>query len=150
MVTSRRILTSIIPRVPRKRKWCYTEGKGDVEKTRRELIDLCQTFQDTYEDYPFGSPAGSEELWAVMRHRTNKKSFALIFVRDGLCINLKCEPLRADFLRQLYEGVTPGYHMNKTHWNTARIPSDVPEEELYAMIERSFRLTRPKRLPTNN
>ncbi len=111
--------------------------------TRRELIDYCLTYPDTYEDYPFDKLAGAPDSWALIRHKCNKKSFAFIFERGGLCVNLKCEPLRADFLRQLYSGVTPAYHMNKEHWNTVR-PDEVPEEELYSMIEQSHRLTMPK------
>jgi len=112
--------------------------------TRRELTDYCLTYPDAYEDYPFDDGPDSDGAWAVMRHRLNKKSFALIYERNGLCINLKCEPLRADFLRRAYAGVIPAYHMNKEHWNTVLIGSDVPEDELRAMIEHSHRLTMPK------
>lgn len=109
--------------------------------TRRELIDYCLTYPDAYEDYPFDD-AGA---WTAMRHRTNSKIFALIYDRGGLCLNLKCEPMRADFLRQVYKGVTPAYHMNKEHWNTVRPASDVPAAELYAMIDHSYRLTSLRR-----
>jgi len=51
-----------------------------------------------------------------MRHRANTKSFALIYERDGkLYVNLKCDPFEADFLRQAFEGVIPGWHMKKEH-----------------------------------
>ena len=112
---------------------------------RRELIEYCLTFPDTYEDYPFDDIPDSAEAWAVMRHRLNKKSFAFIYERGGLCVNLKCKPDRADFFRHIYTGVTPAYHMNKEHWNTVRPDSDVPVDELYSMIEHSYRLTMPKR-----
>lgn len=80
-----------------------------------------------------------------MRHRANKKSFALIYERAGrLCVNLKCEPPDADFLRGVYIDVTPGYHMNKRHWNTVLLGGDVPDEELRNMIKRSYELTMPK------
>ncbi len=108
---------------------------------RSELIEYCLTYPDTYEDYPFDDVPNSDKAWTVMRHRLNKKSFALIYERNGLCVNLKCEPIRADFLRQIYIGVTPAYHMNKEHWNTIRLDSDVPVDELYSMIEHSYRLT---------
>ena len=114
--------------------------------TRRELIDLCLGYPGSYEDYPFDdctNPAGGGTSWTVMRHRGNKKSFALIFERDGLCVNLKCEPMRADFLRRALPGVSPGYHMNKEHWNTVR-PDLISREDLAAMIDESFALTRPK------
>lgn len=109
--------------------------------TRRELIDYCLTYPDAFEDYPFHDGPDIDGSWTVMRHRLNRKGFAFIFEREGLCVNLKCEPLRADFLRRLYRGVTPAYHMNKVHWNTVRIDSDVPEDALFDMIEHSYRLT---------
>ena len=119
--------------------------KGSKFMTRRELIDYCLTYPDAYEDYPFDSSPEEAGSWTVMRHRLNKKSFAFIYERQGLCLNLKCEPMRADFLRRVYQGVTPAYHMNKVHWNTVRIGSDVPEEEALSLIEHSYQLTAPKR-----
>ena len=112
--------------------------------TRQELIDYCLTFPTAYEDYPFDdvTDAGA---WTVMRHKANKKSFALIYERGGrLCVNLKCDPLEADFLRQIYEDVTPAYHMNKTHWNTVTTGGDVPDDALERMIERSYDLIKPR------
>ena len=55
--------------------------------TRRELIDLCLSYPGSYEDYPFDdytNAVGGGTSWTVMRHRRNRKSFALIFERDGL------------------------------------------------------------------
>ena len=112
--------------------------------TRQELINRCLTFPTTYEDYPFDDvkDAGA---WTVMRHQTNKKSFAFIYERGGrLCVNLKCDPFEADFLRRQYKGVTPAYHMNKTHWNTVTVGFDVPKEEILRQIEKSYDLIKPK------
>lgn len=112
--------------------------------TRQEIIDYCLTYSDAYEDYPFVS-MDAPGAWVAMRHRSNRKVFAFIYNRSGLCLNLKCEPMRADFLRSLYKGVTPAFHMNKVHWNTLSIPSDVPKDELLNMIDMSYDLTAPKR-----
>lgn len=107
--------------------------------TKRELIDYCLTYPSVFEDYPFDTTS------TVMRHSGNGKMFALISERKGAAyINLKCEPMRADFLRNVYKGVTPGWHMNKTHWNTVVMGSDVPLADLYDMIRHSFDLTKPK------
>ncbi len=107
--------------------------------TRQELIDICLTFPAAIEDYPF------DEVTTVMKHSANKKMFALIGERDGkLYINLKCEPMKADFLRNAFEAVTPGYHMNKVHWNSVAIGGDVPEDELVTMISESYDLIKPK------
>jgi predicted DNA-binding protein (MmcQ/YjbR family) len=112
--------------------------------TRQALIDYCLTLPAAYEDYPFDNIA-DPGAWAVMRHRSNKKSFALIYERNGkLCVNLKCDPFEADFLRQAFADVNPAYHMNKQHWNTVTPGGDVPEEVLKRMVGNSYDLTRPK------
>ena len=107
--------------------------------SRRELIDYCLAFPGAYEDYPF------DEEWTAMRHRLNKKTFAFIYERNGnLCVNLKCEPMHAEFLREVNPSVTPAYHMNKVHWNTVTISDSLAEEDLYEMIVHSYRLIMPK------
>ena len=112
--------------------------------TRQDLISYCLKFPDSYEDYPFDD-ASSAISWTVMRHRSNRKSFAFIYERDGLKINLKCEPMEAEFLRSIYQCIHPGYHMNHTHWNTIDLSGDVPEQELFGMIQQSYTLTLPKK-----
>jgi len=112
--------------------------------TRQELIDFCLTFPTAYEDYPFADLADGNR-WTAIRHRGNKKTFAFINVHnDRLCVNLKCDPAEADFLRQVFEDVTPGFHMNKVHWNTVYLNGDVPEDELKRMIEQSYDRIKPK------
>ena len=114
---------------------------------KRELIEYCLTYLSSYEDYPFddGAAHADDGAWTVMRYGANKKGFAHIYKRNGqLCVNLKCEPNEADILRHIYKDVTPGYHMNKDHWNTVVIGGDVPDDELKLMIERSYNLIKPK------
>ena len=113
--------------------------------TKREIIDHCLTYPAVYEDYPF------DETTALIRHSGNKKMFALVDYLSGrLQITLKCDPVKADFLRQIYECVIPGYHMNKEHWNTVYLENEcecaplIPEKELYDMIQHSYDLTKPK------
>ncbi|USG66125.1 MmcQ/YjbR family DNA-binding protein [Brevibacillus ruminantium] len=107
--------------------------------TKDEIMDHCLSYPMSYEDHPFG------EGWVAMRHQGNKKIFALIFHHDNhLCVNLKCEPNRADFLRGLFEEVKPGYHMNKEHWNTLILDGNLPEQEIHDMVKHSFELTKPK------
>jgi predicted DNA-binding protein (MmcQ/YjbR family) len=54
--------------------------------------------------------------------------------------NLKCDPDLALELRDRYEQVRPGYHMNKRHWNTVEIDSGIPDAELRKMIDHSYEL----------
>ncbi len=117
--------------------------------TRRELITLCLSYPGVVEDYPFHDDVADPNAWAVLRHGPGQKAFAFIFERGGLCVNLKCEPMQADFLRKVYPGVQPAYHMNKQHWNSV-YPDTLPVEELRAMLNDSYRLTlpaAPKRRP---
>src|SRR5881392_233519 len=55
-------------------------------------------------------------------------------------VNLKCDPDLALELRDRYEQVRPGYHMNKKHWNTVEIEGGIPEAELRKMIDHSYDL----------
>lgn len=55
-------------------------------------------------------------------------------------INLKCDPEQAIELRERYEAVLPGYHMNKTHWNTVIIDNTIPPKEILKMIDASYNL----------
>lgn len=112
--------------------------------TRRQIIEYCLTLPQSYEDYPFDETR-DDNATTVMRHKANKKSFALIMKHKGeLYLNLKCAPMEADFLRQIYKSVIPGYHMNKTHWNTIVIGGDVPDEEIKRQIGMSYDLIRSK------
>ena len=103
---------------------------------RQEIIAYCMTFPLTYEDYPFDDPN-----WTVMRRHDTNRGFAWIFERQGhIWVNLKTEPDWGAFFRELYPSVLPAYHMNKTHWNSVILDGSVPDEELEAMIARSYRL----------
>ena len=61
-------------------------------------------------------------------------------------VNLKCDPDLALDLRDRYEQVSAGYHMNKKHWNTVEIESGIPDIELRKMIDHSYKLV-VERLP---
>src|SRR5438132_2387653 len=84
-----------------------------------------------------GTPFGPD----VLVFKVSGKMFALAAL-DELppTVNLKCDPDLALELRDRYEQVTPGYHMNKKHWNTVEIESGIPDPELRKMIDHSFDL----------
>lgn len=109
--------------------------------TKNEYLEFCGTIAAAVSDTPFEDDAKS----VVIRHRDTRKWFALVMNLSGRdIVNLKCEPMEADFLRNAYEGVVPAYHMNKVHWNTVFLESDVPDEEIKRMTENSFGLTEKK------
>lgn len=68
------------------------------------------------------------------------KMFALMDVDDFTGINLKCDPEKAIELREGYIGIVPGYHMNKKHWNTVEVNSDVDLPLLFELINHSYNL----------
>lgn len=106
-------------------------------RTRKEAIDFCLTLGDGYEDYPFSDPN-----WTMMRHKSNKKTFACIYEREGrIWINVKCEPNMAHIFRQMYPSVIPAYHMNKTHWNSVILDGTIPTDEIKNFINISFLMT---------
>lgn len=93
------------------------------------------------EDLPFGPD--------VLVFRVAGKMFALMDVNTFESVNLKCEPERAVDLRERYPGITPGYHMNKQHWNTVRCDDSVPADLLLELADHSYELVRdslPKKL----
>jgi predicted DNA-binding protein (MmcQ/YjbR family) len=57
-----------------------------------------------------------------------------------LQINLKCDPEKAIELREEYEAVQPGYHMNKKHWNTIILDGTVPAKKILEWIDDSYNL----------
>lgn len=110
--------------------------------TREEYLEHCRNMGGVTVDQPFDEDFNT---W-VARHTDSRKWFVLIFdVHGRPAVNLKCDPMEADFLRSVYEGVTEAYHMNKVHWNTVYFESDVPDEELIRMTESSFALTDKKK-----
>ncbi len=81
-----------------------------------------------------------------MSMKTNRlmKNGLLYLTKKTLCLNLKCEPNKVDFLRNIFEDVKPGYHMNKTHWNTILLDRNMKEDDIFEMVHHSFELTKPK------
>lgn len=102
---------------------------------------VANAYQDVYEDYPF-----HDDNWCVMRHKKNKKTFALIYDKDGyVWINVKCDPEWREFWRNAFESVVPAYHMNKTHWNSIILDGSVPNKDIRRMIGESYDLTKGKK-----
>ena len=75
------------------------------------------------------------------RVQSRGKMFALAALDEvPTTVNLKCDPDLALELRDRYQQVTPGYHMNKKHWNTVGIEGGIPDPELRKMIDHSYDL----------
>ena len=72
------------------------------------------------------------------------KMFALTDVEGFESINLKCDPETALQLREIYPAAQPGYHMNKTHWNTVVMDGSVSDDLIYQWIDHSYDLVLKK------
>ncbi|CAN5416331.1 MmcQ/YjbR family DNA-binding protein [soil metagenome] len=84
-------------------------------------------------DYPFGE--------GVAVYKIKDKMFALISEdKKPLQLSLKCDPLLAVTLREKYETVLEGYHLNKKHWNTIILSGQLPWDEVQGLILHSYNL----------
>jgi len=97
---------------------------------RSELRAYCLSKAAAVEDFPFG-----EEV-AVFK--VSGKVFALLPVDGATRISLKCDPALAVMLRETYPSVTPGYHLNKKHWNTVEVDDSIPDSEVLEMVDHSY------------
>jgi predicted DNA-binding protein (MmcQ/YjbR family) len=84
-----------------------------------------------------GTPFGPEDIV----FKVVGKMFAILALEEvPTRVNLKCDPDLALELRDRYEQVEPGYHMNKKHWNTVVLDGVIPEREVRKMIDHSYEL----------
>jgi len=105
-------------------------------RTREEALSYGLSFPDTYQDAPF-----HDENWQLVRCKGNKKAFLWTYERDGFInLNVKVEPDKAFFWRDIYESVIPGYHQNKEHWNTIILDGSIPDKDIECMIAESYDL----------
>jgi len=97
-----------------------------------DFVNYCLAKKGVEDTFPF------DENTLVFK--VGGKMFALTDASDFRSINLKCDPEKALELREKYTAVQPGYHMNKTHWNTVEINSDATDKEVYTWIDHSYAL----------
>jgi predicted DNA-binding protein (MmcQ/YjbR family) len=105
--------------------------------THKDLEEYILSLPGAKLDYPFGKevavykvPVGSED-----------KMFALIPEgKNPLSVSLKCDPQLAVLLREKYESVMQGYHLNKKHWNTVLITGQLLDDEVTGLVIHSYNL----------
>lgn len=82
-----------------------------------------------------GLPFGED----VLVFKVNGKMFLLARLAvHPLSVNMKCDPELALELRERFESITPGYHMNKKYWNTVLLDGTIPAKEVFRMIDHSY------------
>lgn len=109
---------------------------------RDAYLEWCSELNGAIIDQPFEADFSSY----IVRHADTRKWFAAVLEHNGRqFVNLKCEPVEGEFLRSVYSGIAPGYHMNKMHWISVFFESDVPDELLRQLTLASSRLTETKK-----
>lgn len=101
--------------------------------THKEIEEYILSMPNARLDYPFGKD--------VAVYKVGDKMFALIAEgTDPIRLSLKCDPQLAKLLREKYETVMEGYHLNKKHWNTMLLTGQVPIDEVQDLIRHSYEL----------
>ncbi len=107
--------------------------------THKLLEEYLLSFPNTWLDFPFGEDVS---VYKIGHKETGQgKLFAII--ADGstpLRVSLKCDPVLAESLREKYESVLPGYHLNKKHWNTIICTGQLGEDEIKDLARLSYNL----------
>ncbi|HEX2939207.1 MAG TPA: MmcQ/YjbR family DNA-binding protein [Ruminiclostridium sp.] len=98
-----------------------------------EAKKYCLTKPGAFEDYPF------DNVTPVIK--VMKKMFALFGENS---VSLKCDPFLSGDLRAQYKAITPGYHLNKEHWNTVLLDGSVPDDTITFLIDMSYELVTKK------
>jgi predicted DNA-binding protein (MmcQ/YjbR family) len=94
--------------------------------------NYCLNKKGVTESFPF------DDITLV--HKVIWKIFTLADIDEFVSITLKSDPILAIEYRETYAGVTPGYHMNKKHWNTVAIDGSIPDKLIYQWIDDSYNL----------
>jgi predicted DNA-binding protein (MmcQ/YjbR family) len=98
-----------------------------------QIREYCLKKKGVTEEFPFDED--------TLVFKVAGKIFLLASLESiPLQINLKCEPEKAINLREEYESLQPGYHMNKKHWNSIIIDGTVPSQKLFEWIDDSYNL----------
>jgi len=111
----------------------FTSDRGyTVIMNIEELREYCLSKKGVSESFPFDE--------TTLAFKVMDKMFVLTDLEGEMSINLKCDPDKANELREKYPAVLPGYHMNKEHWNTVMIDGSIPERLIREWIDRSYDL----------
>ena len=97
-----------------------------------ELRDYCLSKAGTTEGFPFGEDP--------LVFKVGEKLFLLIGLDNATWFNVKCDPELAIELREKHWEITPGWHMNKKHWNSVRLDGSLSIKQLHEVVDHSYEL----------
>lgn len=103
----------------------------------KTVEDYILSMPNSYLDYPFGEGVAVYKTGS----KDDGKMFALISEgKNPVRLSLKCDPELSKLLRDKYEEVMPGYHLNKKHWNTLVLSGQLNWDEVQGLIQHSYQL----------
>lgn len=109
--------------------------------THKDLEEYLLSFPGAWLDYPFGEGTAVYKVGHKDVPGEDEKLFAIIAEGSNpVRVSLKCDPLLAKHLREKYEEVQPGYHLNKKHWNTIVCSGQLSDDEVKDLARLSYRL----------
>jgi predicted DNA-binding protein (MmcQ/YjbR family) len=97
-----------------------------------DIRNYCLSLKNTTESFPF------DDVSLVFKVE-NKMYLLIALDAAEPVIAVKCDPDRAETLRERYSAVTPAYHFNKKYWNNIYPDRDMPEQEIKRWIDHSYR-----------
>ena len=107
----------------------------------KSIEEYLLSLPNTWLDYPFGEEVAVYKVGPNPDPDNKSKMFALISENKvPLRLSLKCEPSLSDILRNKYDEIMPGYHLNKKHWNTIILTGQLSLEEIQGLIRHSYGL----------
>lgn len=100
---------------------------------KKTVEDYVLSMPNAVREYPFGE--------GVAVYKVDDKMFALMDEKkEPVNLSLKCDPQLSQVLREKYESVMPGYHLNKKHWNTLILSGQLAWDEVQDLIRHSYNL----------
>lgn len=97
-----------------------------------DFRNYCLSLKGTIEETPFGPD--------TLVLKVMNKVYAITDINTFELINLKCDPEKAMELREQYDAIIPGYHMNKKHWNSLKMDGSLDSSIIIALINDSYEL----------
>lgn len=103
------------------------------EMDHKTVEEYLLSMPNAVREYPFGED--------VAVYKVHDKMFALIAEgKEPVRLSLKCDPQLSQVLRERYESVMPGYHLNKKHWNTMILSGQLEWDDIKGLIRHSYDL----------
>lgn len=103
----------------------------------QEFRDYCMSLKGTTEKKPWTKQPQYENQLVFS---VGEKWYCFVDIEKFEFCDLKCDPEKSAELQERYDGIAPGWHMNKKHWISVRFNSDVPDDVIKQLVTASYDL----------